>query len=82
MEWVVTPCGVVRMIYDETIDVHSIGIVTIRRGSHVEPTEDGQWTVDLSPVNGPVCGPYRHRSEAIAFEIDWLRQHWLSSPKD
>ena len=49
----------------------------IARGSHVEPTVDGQWTADLSPVNGPVLGPFRCRSDALVAERQWLEEHWL-----
>nr|WP_146462521.1 hypothetical protein [Rubripirellula tenax] len=65
------------MIYQEEIDPHSLGQPTIRRGSHVEPTANGSWTADLSPVSGPVLGPFKTRSLALAAEIDWLHQHWL-----
>ena len=58
--------GVVRMIYDEVIDARAIGHPTIRRGSHVEPTPDGRWTADLSPVDGPILGPFDQRSQALA----------------
>ena len=69
--------GVVRMIYDEAIDAHVIGHPTIRRGSHVEPTPNGHWTADLSPVDGPILGPFDQRSQAVAAEIEWLKQNWL-----
>ena len=69
--------GNARLIYDESIDWHMLGHVEIRRGSHVEPTAGGQWTADMSPVNGPVLGPFKTRSTALTAEIDWLREHWL-----
>jgi len=77
IELVVRPCGNVRMIYDETLDASLLGQVRVTRGSHVEPTHDGQWTADLHPVGGPVLGPFRFRSEALTAEITWLRRHWL-----
>ncbi len=30
------------------------------------------WEVDLSPMDGPLLGPYTSRSEAIAVEKEWL----------
>ncbi len=78
MELLITPIGEVRCVYDETIDLTSLGPLTIRRGSHVEPTADGQWTADLSPVAGPVLGPFPRWSEAITAERQWLDQHWLT----
>lgn len=76
---IIESSGNARLIYDESIDLLSIGRVAIRRGSHVEPTEDGRWTADLSPVCGPMLGPFSSRSEAVAAEIAWLREHWLAS---
>ncbi len=69
--------GNVRMIYDESIDAHAIGKVEIRRGSHVEPTPEGGWMADLSPVAGPMLGPFGKRSQAIDAEVAWLRAYWL-----
>jgi hypothetical protein len=80
MDVVIEANGNVRMIYDESIDAHAIGKPRISRGSHVEPTADGQWTADLSPVGGPCLGPFNQRSDALSAEIVWLRQHWLIPP--
>jgi hypothetical protein len=71
--------GTVRMIYGESIDACAIGRVEIHRGSHVEPTSEGQWTADLSPVGGPILGPYPLRSEALQAEVAWLSRHWLGA---
>ena len=35
------------------------------------------WLADLSPVNGPVLGPFDRRSEALAAELAWLEANWL-----
>jgi len=77
VQLVVTAAGNVRAIYSERIDLAQLGKVSIRRGSHVEPTSDGRWTADLSPCGGPVLGPFAVRSEAIQAEIAWLAEHWL-----
>jgi len=77
MELVVASNGAVRCVYGETLDLRSLGQVNIRRGSHVEPTSDGKWTADLSPVGGPILGPYQSRSGAIDAELAWLAKHWL-----
>ena len=71
--------GRIRCLYDEALDLTSFGVLQISRGSHVEPTSDGQWTADLSPVAGPVLGPYLNRSAALAAEREWLETHWLNS---
>jgi hypothetical protein len=77
LELLIDSGGHVRCLYEETIDLHQIGSLTISRGSHVEPTSDGQWLVDLSPVNGPELGPFLTRSAALAEEVAWLNKHWL-----
>ncbi|MDB5342022.1 MAG: hypothetical protein JWP89_399 [Schlesneria sp.] len=77
MDIIIAPTGGIRCVYDESIDLSSLGQVSIRRGSHVEPTSDGQWTADLSPVNGPMLGPFAIRSDALSAEVTWLRDHWL-----
>ena len=71
--------GTVQFIYDETLDLSSLGILQIERASRVEPDAIGRWRADLSPIAGPVLGPFARRSEALIAEVDWLRRHWLRS---
>jgi hypothetical protein len=78
LEIVILADGDVRMIYNESIDLRFLGQPNIRRGSHVEPTSDGEWTADLSPCGGPVLGPFTNRSAAIAAELAWLAENWLN----
>ena len=77
MELLVTPTGGIRCVYGEDVNLHQLGRLSIQRGSHVEPTADGQWTADLSPVDGPVVGPFSSRTGALAAEHIWLLEHWL-----
>ena len=77
MQLNVASSGSVRCVYGEELDLSSIGAMTISRGSHVEPTADSHWTADLSPVNGPLLGPFPSRSEALSAERRWLNEHWL-----
>ncbi|QDU96241.1 hypothetical protein Pla8534_40600 [Lignipirellula cremea] len=81
MELLVQANGRIRCVYGEAVDVRQLGAVTIERGSHVEPTSDGCWTADLSPVNGPLLGPFAQRSEALAAERNWLEKIWLVLPE-
>jgi hypothetical protein len=67
-----------RCIYNEAIPLHRLGRLAIRRASHVEPAKSGSWMADLTPVGGPVLGPFSQRSQALAAEQDWLVRHWLS----
>ena len=74
MELLIDPHGQVRCLYGEAIDLNALGELTIQRASHVEP--DGNvWHADLSPVGGPLLGPYLFRSEALEAERLWLEQH-------
>ena len=61
-----------RAVYSEEIELDSLGHAVITRASHVEPGGDGGWHADLSPVAGPVLGPFARRSEALAAERAWL----------
>ena len=80
MQIVVAPDGRVRAIYGEAIALETLGRPAIVRASVVEPDGEGRWHADLRPVLGPVLGPYRCRSEALAAEVAWLERHWLHVP--
>jgi hypothetical protein len=77
MQLVISPNGTTRCLYGEELDLHSLGQLTIARGSHVEPDEQGQWWADMSPVCGPRLGPHQRRSEALQAEVTWLEANWL-----
>ena len=77
MNLLIAPTGSIRCVYGEAVNLHQLGRLSIQRGSHVEPTADGQWTADLSPVNGPLLGPFSKRADALAAEVAWLLEHWL-----
>ena len=72
------PEGTATMVYTEALDLGTLGSVRCSRASHVEPTADGRWAADLSPVAGPVLGPFERRSEALTAEVAWL-EGWLAS---
>ena len=80
MELVIAPGGDGRCIYSEMLDLLVLGKVQIRRGSYVEPDSRGRWWVDLSPVGGPMAGPFELRSQALEAEHLWLLEHWLRIP--
>lgn len=83
MDLIITPAGSLRCIYDEAIDLATLGTLQIRRASHVEPAAGGGWTADLRPAGGPVLGPYSLRSAALAAEQEWLARYWLMrQPRD
>ena len=72
MELVVDAGGGVRCIYGEELDLREIGKLQITRASHVEPDRDGFWWADMGPVDGPVLGPFKNRTEALGAERGWL----------
>jgi len=81
MQMIVDPQGRVFCLYDEALDLASLGQVSIRRASHVEPDANALWWADLAPVHGPKLGPFRRRTEALAAERNWLESHWLPTPR-
>ena len=77
MQLRIASTGNVRCLYGELIDLVQLGPLSIRRGSHVEPDAEGNWTCDLSPVDGPQLGPFPSRSIALDAEVSWLQELWL-----
>jgi hypothetical protein len=77
MQLVITATGTVHCLYTEELELRAFGPLSICRGSHVEPDPAGNWQADLSPVGGPLLGPFSQRSAALAAEADWLEQNWL-----
>jgi hypothetical protein len=69
--------GWIKAVHHDALAWQQLGGVSIQRGSHVEPTANGEWTADLSPVGGPVLGPFAKRGAALAAELRWLERHWL-----
>jgi len=67
-----TPKGRALGLYGEEIELSSLGKLSIKRASHVEPTPEGRWLADLSPVGGPALGPFSLRSRALRAEKEWL----------
>ncbi len=78
MKLYISPSGDCSAIYDESLDLHSLGRPEISRASHVEPTAEGKWTADLSPVAGPLLGPFATRRQALNAEVAWLHV-WLDN---
>jgi hypothetical protein len=79
MQMVIDARGEVRCLYSETMDLAALGLMSIQRASHVEPSEGGLWWADLAPVGGPRLGPFSRRSEALQAETAWLEHHLLAS---
>lgn len=75
---VIEPDGTVRGVYGEAIDLAALGPPRITRASQVEPDSRGRWMADLTPVAGPILGPFARRSDALDAEVAWLEENWLS----
>lgn len=82
MQILIESGGIVRCLYGEAINLAVLGQLQIQRASHVEPTTDGQWLADLTPLSGPVLGPFLGRSDALAAEVAWITDHWLFTQRD
>jgi hypothetical protein len=80
MQLIVDLHGRVSCLYSESTDLAKLGVIAIRRASHVETDGDGQWWADLSPIDGPSLGPFAARSQALNIEAAWIEQHWLPLP--
>lgn len=65
---------IVGIYSDALVPLLSLGDVQILRASHVEPAAGG-WAADLSPVAGPVLGPFALRADALAAEVEWINAH-------
>ena len=74
---VLLPNGTVRCVYKDELRpvLDEMGLMTIRRASHVEPNENGEWVADLEPVGGPLLGPFRLRTVALHAEWEWLQEN-------
>jgi hypothetical protein len=77
MTVLIDPRGTARALYSEVLDLTALGACSIQRASVVEPDGLGQWWADLALSGGPVLGPFRRRSEALAAEVGWLERHRL-----
>lgn len=75
----INPDGIISMIHNDNMaPLLSEGDSVLRRASHVEPCGI-QWIADMSPLNGPVLGPFVLRGEALASEAEWIKVHYLES---
>jgi hypothetical protein len=78
MQLRIDPKGQVHCLYTEVLDLACLGKLAISRASFVEPDAEGRWWAELAPVGGPRLGPLQRRSEALAAELAWLEEHWLT----
>jgi hypothetical protein len=68
------------MIYsDEHAELLAMGKSETRRASHVEPC-GSKWTADMSPVGGPLLGPFDLRQQALDAEVAYLNRQLFEDP--
>ncbi len=75
MDLLIDSTGDITTLYTEVLDLAALGAVNIERASHVEPDADGRWWDQI--IDGPTLGPFPRRSDALAAEVAWLREHRL-----
>ena len=68
----IDPAGACHCLYTEAIPLATIGALSIRRASHVEPDAAGQWSAQI--IGGPLLGPYSTRTAALAAEVAYLER--------
>lgn len=78
----IRPDGTIRFIYtDDLIAFVQLGKATIRRASHVEPAPGGGWTADMTPLAGPILGPFKLRKIALNAEVQWITTHYINAER-
>lgn len=77
----ILPDGTIRFIYDDSLKwLSSESNIFLKRASHIEANVNDnkvEWFADLSPVNGPLLGPFASREESIEAEKHWLHKYHL-----
>jgi len=76
--------GTTRFLYaDNLAPLLQQGEATVRRASHVEPTDPADpskgWSADMAPSGGPVLGPFPTRQAALDAECAWLLARHLQA---
>ena len=64
--------GELRAVYHDELAalLRQLGGLRVFRASHVEPSDVADaWQADLSPVGGPLLGPYSTQEEAKCCEV-------------
>lgn len=75
----IEPDGTIQLLYaDRLRPMLSLGKASVQRASHVEPTPDGRWQADLSPVGGPVLPATDLREQSLQHEIVWIEANLLA----
>ena len=74
--------GQLRYIYSDALaPLNALGETKIVRASHVEP-KGSEWFADLSPIDGPILGPYQLRDDALQAEVEWIHKNKIPIPKE
>lgn len=81
-EIVIAPDGTLRFVHSDSVAqlARGLGELRIARASHVEPTSDGRWQADMSPVGGPALPATDTRAESLAQEHAYLSERGVPLP--
>lgn len=52
------------------------GKVKVKRASNVEPTEDGKWQANMSPIGGEKLEKKDKRKDALKEEVEYLENRF------
>lgn len=55
-------------------------VLPVSDGYKIVDTQANKWFADMTPVSGPVLGPFATRDQATAAELDWLDMHNIPLP--
>ena len=79
----IEPDGQMIFIYEDKKRFFlDLGETVIKRASHIEPTATAQWTADLSPIGGPILGPFDTHREALVAEVDYITNQMQTAPSN
>lgn len=73
--------GNVTFVYHDKLKqvLKCLGAMNVFRASHVEPDENGEWFVDIPPLDGKYqgefLGPFKFREQALKAEVKWLKKN-------
>lgn len=70
--------GEAVFIYEDGHPCLDLGRVQTKRASHVEPTENGLWCADMSPIDGPLLEETRSRKQSVSREHQWISENRLN----
>ena len=73
----ITPDGRIRGLWDDDVQLGDLGVIRVRRASHVEFDNRRQgWTVRPAITSGRYRCPIVHQSPSRAHALAWEHEHF------